>query len=366
LYCLGGQLAATKGRPAGFDYLRIGLAVAVIAWHTVLVTQGLAGQTPFWTGPFRPLVLAIVPSFFALSGFLVAGSFERHDLTSFLALRGLRIFPALAVEVFISALAIGPLLTRDTLKDYFSSPEFVAYFLNIVGNIHYTLPGLFHGLPAPPLVNAQLWTVPYELDCYAALAVLALVRVRRWPLVLAGLLTLGLAAMTMSAARAGAFPPMAAPPFGLLLVSCFLLGFCLHALRDRVPFDRRLFALALLLGWASLSTREGVYLSPIFVSYATVYLGLLDPPKLFLIRGADYSYGVYLYGFPIQQTLSCLFPSLRLWYVNLFLTLAVAGPCAFLSWRLVESKVLARKGAVLAIIARARSGSAAAPVRALA
>jgi peptidoglycan/LPS O-acetylase OafA/YrhL len=102
------QLDFVQNRPSGFDYLRLILAISVIAVHSVMLCSG---QFPFWTGPLRPLVCFILPSFFALSGFLVTGSFERNTIPAFFTLRALRIFPALAVEVLISALIIGPLLT---------------------------------------------------------------------------------------------------------------------------------------------------------------------------------------------------------------------------------------------------------------
>ena len=79
---LESQIQLTKGKSAGFDYLRIGLAVSIIAWRTILVCYGAEAQTPFRTGPFRPLFSVIVPSFVALSGFLVAGSLLRHNISS--------------------------------------------------------------------------------------------------------------------------------------------------------------------------------------------------------------------------------------------------------------------------------------------
>lgn len=128
--------------PLGFDYLRIILSVSVIAWHTIVVCYGISAETPYWTGPMRAVFAFILPSFFALSGFLVAGSLERNSLVAFMPLRGLRIFPALAVEIILSALIIGPLVTTIPLPSYFTSSTFYKYFFNLVGYIHYPLPGV--------------------------------------------------------------------------------------------------------------------------------------------------------------------------------------------------------------------------------
>ena len=172
---LGSQLEATNGRPAGFDYLRLSLAVAIIVWHTIFVCYGGAREEPFWSGPLRPVVFFLVPAFFAMSGFLVAGSLERNDLRSFLTLRAMRIYPALIFESVLSALVLGPLLTVVTLQAYFADREFWTYLLNIVGYVHYDLPGVFKSNPAGGAVNAQLWTVPLELECYIAIAALAMI-----------------------------------------------------------------------------------------------------------------------------------------------------------------------------------------------
>ena len=113
---------------AGFHYLRIGLATAVLTWHSIVLSTG---STPLdqalWSGPFRFLPAAILPMFFAVSGFLVSASLERSRLHQFLALRVLRIVPALAVVVVLSALILVR-LTTPPLRRYFTSPEFGGFF----------------------------------------------------------------------------------------------------------------------------------------------------------------------------------------------------------------------------------------------
>ena len=80
------------GFTAGFDYLRIGLALAVLVWHSDILSTGSAAlYHARWSGPFRFLLAVILPMFFALSGFLVAGSLARTRLHQFVALRALRL-----------------------------------------------------------------------------------------------------------------------------------------------------------------------------------------------------------------------------------------------------------------------------------
>jgi peptidoglycan/LPS O-acetylase OafA/YrhL len=109
--------------------------------------------------------------------------------------------------------------------------------------------------------------------------------------------------------------------------------------RKRVQFSWTLFTLAAVTSWFLLLRGETVYLAPLPVASVTVFLGLLNPPRTILVAGADYSYGIYLYGFSVQQALVYLFPETRIWYVNFIFSLFVAGGYAFLSWNLVESKI---------------------------
>lgn len=178
LKTLGAVMAA--GRTTGFDYLRLGLATAILCSHSIDVSYGVRFTTAFENGPIRPLIAILLPMFFALSGFLVAGSLDRcRTLVSFIGLRVIRLAPALALETVLAALVLGPLLTTLPLAAYFSDSLLARYFLNIVGDIQYLLPGLFESNPWARTVNAQLWTLPYELMCYIALAALALFGVYR-------------------------------------------------------------------------------------------------------------------------------------------------------------------------------------------
>ena len=119
---------------SGFNYLRIILALSIVAWHSRTVTllpQGTLTQeeviAQVWAQLRAPLAL-VLPMFFALSGFLVAGSLNRTRLDSFVALRIFRIVPALAVEVILSAIVLGPLFTTFSYNQYFSDSSLRVIF----------------------------------------------------------------------------------------------------------------------------------------------------------------------------------------------------------------------------------------------
>jgi hypothetical protein len=57
---------------------------------------------------------------------------------------------------------------RDTAlvfqSDYFKHIQFWRYLLNIIGHVHWQLPGVFTDVPFQNVVNGSLWTIPFELD----------------------------------------------------------------------------------------------------------------------------------------------------------------------------------------------------------
>lgn len=332
------RITATGGRATGFDYLRFSLAVAVILFHTVVTGYGLEIQARVAKSNPGILLDLILPMFFALSGFLVAGSLERaKSILVFLGLRVLRIFPALAVDTLFCAVILGPIFTSLALSDYFSHADFRSYFLNIIGNIHYYLPGVFESNPMSR-VNGQLWTIPVELECYVVLTLLALLGIHRYRWAMLAIFVLLLGALETRVLMG-----MAEPWSGRVLLLCFLCGVIALQFRDFIRLSLPVFAVAVVLSFVGLRYPALTYVGVIPITYITVYLGLLNPRKSRLLQSGDYSYGLFLYGFPIQQALVALTPAARLWYWNAAMAVPLALVFSIMSWHLVEKRVMARK-----------------------
>jgi peptidoglycan/LPS O-acetylase OafA/YrhL len=335
---IGAILRKHRGVGPGFDAVRLFLAAMVLLWHTRQLSYG---RGTVWLP-----VYMLVPAFFALSGFLVAGSMERVGRVGpFLALRVLRIVPALAVEVCLSALILGPLTTSVTLPYYFTDPLFAKYFTNVLGIIRYQLPGVFRDNPLPGVVNGQLWTVPAELRCYAALALLMLggIATRRW-------LMLGAFVGLATAECLTALLPLHHYTPGVMnaqemLILCFLCGSVFFLWRDMIPWHPALFlaAVAVYFGVGAYVPALTFLAGAVAVCYAVVFAGTCRIPRIPVLMRGDYSYGLYLYAFPIQQAVAWALPGARQWYVSLL----VAGPaalcCAMLSWHFVEKPALRLK-----------------------
>src|ERR1700733_2627494 len=332
---LAHKIIAADGRPSGFDYLRIGLALSVVFIHVPQVVYGWDVAYSFWIPWLRPASAIVVPMFFALSGFLVAGSMLRSKtLVTFFGLRILRIVPALSVEVTLSALILGPIFTSMALKDYFSDPLFYRYFYNLIGHVQYTLPAVFSENPFPDQVNSQLWTIPPELKCYILMGLMSLFLVFRnrfYLLVVAVAFNLLSFILYHGLDEPGRInvPPIA-------IVGAFLAGVTLFIFRDRIRASFAFFVACLIGCVVLLSVSEGDYFIAFPAAYLTAYLGTFNPRRTRLIFGGDYSYGIYLYGFPIQQAVTAMTGPHRSWYLDLCFVLPATFAIAGLSWWFIE------------------------------
>ena len=343
----GDILRDHQGEGPGFNALRLGLSVLILAAHSGWIAG--ADVSKDWTGLKGLLLLSLVPAFFALSGFLVTGSAIRTSaVTPFLALRVLRIAPALMVEVTLSAIVLGPLFTRYSLIDYVHDIRFIEYFGNIIGRIRFELPGVFETNPLPNTVNQNLWTLKPELYCYILLALMigfgALRHRRLLPLAILGLACAGTAA---------------AYRFGLGLqpgnyhwavaVLHFLTGCVFYQWRDALKMHWLLFLAALAAAMLLMAGDRALgFLVAPFVTYCVIFIGLLPLQLPRSIHRLDISYGIYLYGFPIQQALIAKFVVLHGSGPLLFaVSLPLAIIFALLSWLYVEKPFLRLKRHVL-------------------
>lgn len=347
-----GEIIEREGATSGFDYLRVLLSVSVVLVHSFRIVNGpefIGEDTPVLV---RGLINLILPMFFALSGFLVTASlFRLNNLPVFLTFRALRIFPALMVEVALSALILGAVMTTLPVSEYFTAEGFRVYFTNMLGIVNFHLPGVFENNPTTE-VNGSLWTVPFELECYIALAILSLLTiVRRRFLILAVIVLFSAFICFTTAFDHGdglldfTQRTMVQDDIHIsrLLVISFLAGVVMYVFRDRLPATPYVAggALALAIILLSMPLLYGFAVLP--AAYATVWLGLLTPPKNRLLRSGDYSYGIYLYAYPIQQTVWSMGGAGQNVAGNLVISLIAVSLFAAFSWHCIEKPSLGLK-----------------------
>jgi peptidoglycan/LPS O-acetylase OafA/YrhL len=345
---IGKRLDESNGIGAGFDSLRISLAIWVVAWHSPAISRNALqlDESYFWFFGY-----SILFAFFALSGFLISASALRLSLKNFLINRGLRILPALAVEILLTAFVLGAIFTTLDLKSYFSDPRTYHYLTNLFGWMNYWLPGVFETNPVT-LLNISLWTVPFEMGCYAIMSGLIIFGLLKRPAIIATFtatyMVVGLVIKSSDVQLSGLALEASriAVGRGSRLFVAFVFGILLYLLRYRIPYTSLLIALCVTfcLGIAifvkpgeSFPVLNAVLAIPL--AYLTICIGVTRIPLPQILHRNDLSYGVYLYGMPIQQTMIYLFPSVVSPIAQFIISLPAILLFALFSWNVIEKPV---------------------------
>lgn len=332
-----------------FDLIRILAALCVLVSHQHALS-GLPEPTVLHAESLGGLGVIV---FFSISGFLVAQSWEADaHVGRFAARRLLRIWPGLAVVTLLTALVLGPWVSSLSPQQYFSQAELRGFAWNLVFDLHNQLPLQFTGSALPAAVNSSLWTIPLELKCYLALAAVGFVGMLRYRGLLTALTTLA-ALLTYLVGE----PIYRKHPelLQLRVDQVYLLHFGLYffagASLRQLRFDS-LSRWTLLLAVAGMWLFGGVALAlgkPLLtlwlvIPISVVLAGQASTPFLRRAgRFGDLSYGLYIYAFPVQQTLLWQLKDSLSWGVLLALTIATTATLAFASWHLVEKRALRLK-----------------------
>lgn len=339
-----------RGHDNNYNLIRFLAAFAVLVSHSYALTTGDAQTEPFKATTGISLGTIAVDIFFATSGFLVGGSLLlRGRLWDFLLARSLRIFPALWVALILTVVLAGVFLSTKPLFDYWMDPVTWKYLAKngiMVLRAEYALPGVFETVPWRGVVNGSLWSLPHELRMYIALAV-------TWLLCHAAskgdgkyfrFLSAGLAAVGgLYVVATAAFGIKERPDF--LLAAMFFEGVAFRAFAHKIPLNRTVFlgllAAVVTLAFVDKSAFQVLYrLSLPYLVFCLAYLpgGRI---RSFANLG-DCSYGLYIYAFPIQQTLVQYFPQMNAGELVVWATLLTLPP-AMASWVAIESRALKLK-----------------------
>jgi len=330
-------------RHNNFDALRLLAASAVIFSHAFLLATGEEAGEPLMrlTGGQAILGVVGVFVFFVISGYLVTQSWEQTgSLPRFAAKRALRLYPALAACLLVLTFGLGPSVCSLSAGDYLRDGgtwDFLGWNL-LLHTDHNSLPGVrFTDLGIGTIVDGPLWSLPVEVAMYAMVAGLGLLRLIRLP-VLAALLALGLVCIWFDTTRYFDFIGSVGWMLGFVV-----MGMALYRLRDGAIIDGRLALLAV--AGLVASVPLGVFI-PVFAvcgGYLTIYLALHPRlPAIPAARLGDLSYGLYIYGWPVEQTVLYLRPETG--PLMLFLiAFPIAAALALLSWHLLEKRALRLK-----------------------
>ncbi|WP_078083240.1 acyltransferase family protein [Microbulbifer mangrovi] len=355
--CLSGAL---KGRDNNLNLIRFCAATMVLVAHSFTIVTGDAFLEPFSSSIHKSIGSIAVDIFFFISGMLITSSLiHSPDYTRYAISRVLRIFPALFVANIITVLLLGPILTNRSFFEYLEEGSWLTYIIkntSLFLGIQYQLSDLFDFAPYSSVVNGSLWTLPYELKMYCSIALLFAIcsymefRERERTLVY---LVAIISVASFFYLLADIFLPDTAVPYwkGGRLVFMFFVGALVFLCRDKIVLSSRTFSISIVALLLSLSVSElflSVYL--IVIPYIILVIAYVPKGKLiYFNKLGDFSYGLYIFAFPVQQTLIFLWPGISIAEMvmgSFFFTLIMA----ILSWHLVEKPCLSKRNLFYGLI----------------
>ncbi len=338
--------ALTKNRNNNFNLLRVSAAWSILFFHSYVLT-GTPLTSWFDTHIGRHVGFYAVNIFFFISGFLVTQSIERSTSRRYIALRFMRLVPPLCVTMLITILLIGPLITTLSMHEYFNGLAnwFYRAIKISMKDMHFTLPGVFSTNHYPDIVNGSLWTLPQEMRLYLWLFLLVQLGATRNRYLLlatsAGIFSLYFMRSYQIETALGLTEEWLEKAHNILLVHLyFFLGFLVAQLAHWLPVRWRYSPLLVV----TVVCLQRTPLHDLSIAVLVGYLVLLAAYRsgnffhLYNKLG-DYSYGTYLYAFPIQQILVAEFPRLNFTELVLYAT-PVTLCCAVTSWHLLEKPLM--------------------------
>jgi peptidoglycan/LPS O-acetylase OafA/YrhL len=337
-----------------FDFLRFLFASLVVFSHSFPLGSGSEDREPLAMFTHRQLTFGslAVDCFFIISGFLISHSWVSQPRPwPFLRKRIRRIYPGFVTAVLIGAFVITPLFSvagaAGITLDF--GLTFVAKTLRLLQ----ATPGpAFQNNPASGTVNGSLWSISYEFWCYVGVMACGAVGLLRRPRLLAGAVVGAMAIgfvfswfqLTPGGSWLGRI--FGYPPFWARLLPYFLVGMAFYAFRDRLSLSAMgatLCAISFVV--ASWIPFAMIFVFPVIAAYLIFWFAFLPlAPLNRFAKFGDFSYGIYLYSFPVLQMI-VYWHGARMSPLALF---AIGWPAsilaATLSWHLVERRWLRSSG----------------------
>lgn len=285
------------------NLIRLFLASMVIVGHSAI----LNGATNYWIDPisyFFPFTASgpwAVNIFFFISGLVVTNSLlSNRKPLQFITGRFFRIMPAFVFVVLISAFVIGPIVSIIPAKQYFANRVTYTYVTdNLLFQVYYNLPGVFMNNSYPKAINGSLWTLAYEMSCYVILLATFLVIRNKGKIFYNTILGLIIAESFLP--NKFIFNWLGSNPQINLLPAAFALGSLLAVNADDIKIDIfTVLGVCLIYfffrtsGYANLFFNIATSVTMLYISTTSLFNKYR--PKY------DISFGVYLWGFIVQQT----------------------------------------------------------------
>jgi peptidoglycan/LPS O-acetylase OafA/YrhL len=336
-------------RKNNFDFLRLIFSIFVIITHSY-VNSG-AKQNDFLeiisNGNLTLSSLGL-KGFFIISGYLIFQSFERStSVVNYFWKRILRVFPAL-LFVLVLTLLLAPFVYQQNGTPYLLNRDLWTYIprnITLV-NLQYTIEGVFEHNPVKSIINGSLWTIVYEFAMYMMLSFLFLIKKDKLKIEKVLLISfffiffINTFFHDMIKGFHFIFNGDNFADFSLF----FIAGSILASFKiENIRAHTFLLAICILILFVTLNDNLFNYVKYFTLPVVVILIGIKSTPILNTIADkiGDLSYGIYLFGSPVMQTLM-YYHKLDSIELAIYTTL-ISSVLACVSWNLIEKNALKLK-----------------------
>lgn len=335
-------------RRNNFDFIRFMLATLVLWGHAFALPFGNDNRDllrRISLGQMFSGRVAVL-GFFCISGLLITLSWQHSkNAADYLKKRVLRIYPGFVVAALFNVFVAGA-FGSSNVSAYWRSLRTIVLMRRIVLLDNLQVYTSFERTPYH-IINGSLWTIQSEFFCYLAVIILGIIGLYRRPRIML-FLTTALVALYW---RDEVHPShkLDTLRWFLPVYVFFGVGMALALYQKRVVYTDRGAAWCVVLLLVACRVPHGLTFTMVF-SWPYLLFWLAQTSRLKMQNwttriGGDYSYGLYLYSFPIQQLLIRYVPTASSPLILFALSFPLSFAAAFLSWNLIEKPFLRRKEA---------------------
>lgn len=338
-----------KGRNNNLNLIRFIAAVSVLISHSYPLYYGTPTSEPLLKLIGRSAGEISVDIFFITSGFLITKSFlSRLSMKNYLWSRLIRIYPGLWFVLALTLIVFIPISHPATYKDIILSSDAAFYIVKnaiMIARPTYVIDGAYEDVPYAGAINGSLWTLPWEIYCYifVAMGILTIQKIFKnsWPkFYLLGVLV----ALTYTL---GADLNVIEHNKKIVIVIAFYVGSLYYIYRESIMMKNTYFITAVIIMLINFFTMKSVLAYILTLPYILLYIAYIPKGKIRQFNNfGDYSYGIYIFAFPVQQSVISMIPNIG-FPAYTILSLAITLVFAWISWRYVEERSLKLKNLVI-------------------
>jgi peptidoglycan/LPS O-acetylase OafA/YrhL len=327
-----------KSRVNSITFLRLLAACAVIYGHSYAVVPGFGGDWVVKLTNYAHAGGVAVDFFFILSGYLVCGSILKRGAISYISARLLRMIPALWFFTIMMVFVIGPILTNQKINDYFSASQTWRYFINLSFLIEteWFLPGVFED-QHNKAINGSIWSVVLEFRMYIYTLLFFMLGVLKNRI----FFNFTFVTIIILVWSAKITLPGIQGSTDLHVAFLFFTGCFIYKNQDYIFASPISILIGLTMAAITHNTPNFQYAYTLLIVLLFIHVSFIKTFS-WMDRIGDFSYGVYLWGWPVQQMVFKFNPN-QTPIENCLISIAVCLIIGFFSWHLVEKRALKHK-----------------------